>query len=164
MITGASAELLDRDFGLLSEVIARHARERSEKPALIQDDDILSYQALDAGMNRIAAALQRAGASPGDNIAIVSETTLSCALVFLGALRAGCTPTPLPPSATPAQLGAMIADCRAALVFADRESALALDGAAARLVRSDRLEDWLGSGATGPEPVVRGPDDPFNII
>ena len=164
MITGASAELLDRDFGLLSEVIARHARERSEKPALIQDDDILSYQALDAGMNRIAAALQRAGASPGDNIAIVSETTLSCALVFLGALRAGCTPTPLPPSATPAQLGAMIADCRAALVFADRESALALDGAAARLVRSDRLEDWLGSGATGPKPVVRGPDDPFNII
>ena len=164
MTTETATALLDRDFGRLSDLIERHAQERGEKPALIQDDDILSYRALDTGMNRIAAAMQGEGAAPGDNIAIVSETTLACALVFLGALRAGCTPTPLPPSATPAQLGAMIADSRASVVFADRESALALDGTAARLVRSDRLEDWLGSGPTRPEPILRGPDDAFNII
>lgn len=164
MTTETAAALLDRDFGLLSDLIACHAQERGEKAALIHGDDVLSYRALNAEMDRFAAALQRAGAAPGDNIALVSETTLSCALVFLGALRAGCTPTPLPPSATPTQLAAMIADCGAPLAFADHVSAPALEGAAARLVRLDRLDAWLGPEQTRPESVVRGPDDPFNII
>ena len=77
MTTETATALLDRDFGRLSDLIECHARERGEKPALIQGDEILTYRDLDTGMNRIAAALQRAGAAPGDNIAIVSETTLS---------------------------------------------------------------------------------------
>eukprot|EP01040_Poterioochromonas_malhamensis_P020613 gene20613-24655_t len=70
MTTETATALLDRDFGRLSDLIERHAQERGEKPALIQDDDILSYRALDTGMNRIAAAMQGEGAAPGDNIAI----------------------------------------------------------------------------------------------
>jgi acyl-CoA synthetase (AMP-forming)/AMP-acid ligase II len=164
MITDTAAALLGRDFGLLADLIACHARERSEKSALVQGEDSVSYRVLNAAMNRIAANLRRQGAAPGDNVVIVSETTLPCALAFLGALRAGCTPTPLPPSATAAQLEAMIHDCRAALVFADQESALRLGGVAAHLIRLDQLEDWLDPSEDKSEPVIRGPEDPFNII
>ncbi|MFX8373919.1 AMP-binding protein, partial [Acinetobacter baumannii] len=76
----------------------------------------------DLAMDRIASAVQREGLAPGDNVAIVSETDIACAMAFLGTLRAGCTPTPLPPSATAHQLLAMIADCRAPLVFASHDA------------------------------------------
>ena len=164
MTTATATALLDRDFGLLSELIDCHARERGEKAALVHGNDVLSYQALNAAMDRFAAALQRAGVAPGDNVVIVSETNHLCALAFLGALRAGCAPTPLPPSATPRQLGAMIDDSHASIVFADQEAALVLGGITATLVRLDQLEDWLGPGPGRPMPIDRGPEDPFNII
>ena len=169
MTTATAEQILDRDFGLLSDLIDCHARERGEKPALIHGEEILSYRALNVMINRIAVALKREGVAPGDNIVIVSDTDNASALAFLGALRAGCTPTPLPPSATPMQLWAMIEDCRAAVVFADHNATLALAETMASIVRLgivrlDRLEQWLGAGQDAPLPVKRGPQDTFNII
>ena len=144
MTLATAEQVLDQDFGLLSDLLACHAREQGEKVALIFQDDCLSYRSLDAAMNRIAFALQREGLAPGDNVAIVSDTDNACVMAFLGTLRAGCTPAPLPPSATPRQLLAMIADCRAPLVFTDSDAASALAGTAARIVRLDQLEAWIG--------------------
>jgi acyl-CoA synthetase (AMP-forming)/AMP-acid ligase II len=58
----------------------------------------------------------------------------------------------------------MIDDCRASIVFADQEAALALGGITATLVRLDQLDDWLGPGPGRPKKIGRGPEDPFNII
>ncbi|WP_213980075.1 class I adenylate-forming enzyme family protein [Sphingomonas sp. dw_22] len=157
-----AATLLASDFATLSDLIAAHARERGDKTAIVFGDRTLSYTELDRGMDRVAAALQRDGVPAGAATAILAPTSIEYALVFLGILRAGCVAAPLAPSATPGQLAAMVADCRAPILFHDAAHA-GLD-VAARQVPIERLDAWLAPEDAVPTPVARTPDDAFNII
>jgi len=154
--------MLASDFATLSDLIAAHARERGGKAALVFGDRSLSYAELDRAMNRVAAALQRDGVAAGSAVAILAPVSIDYALIFLGALRAGCAAAPLAPSATAEQLAAMVADCGAPILFRDAAHA-GLD-IAARQVAIERLGDWLADDDAKPRPVVRTPDDAFNII
>ena len=91
-------ELMGEPFGTLPELIAAHARERGHHPALVLDDAVLTYAELDRLTDRIAAGLQRDGAKLHQAVSIISGTSLECAAVFVGALRAGCVPAPIAPS------------------------------------------------------------------
>ena len=142
--------LLHSDFATLPDLIAAHARERGAKPALIHSDDSLDYAGLSRAMDRFAAALQQRGVAQRAAVAIVGPMSTAYAVVFLGALRAGCVPTPIAPSSTADQIAAMIADCGAALVF--DEAALA------------DLDAFLAPEGAVPAPVAIAPSDPFNII
>ena len=160
-----TADILQaQEFGTLADLIAAHARERGTKAALIHDDAIMDYATLDATMDRIAATLQALGVEPHASVAILGAASLPYAAVFLGALRAGCVPTPLAPSATAEQLAAMIDDCGAPIVFADPDTAATLPPIGATIVRLDRLEDWLLPAGASPRAVAIAPGDPFNII
>ena len=141
-------DMLRSDFATLPDLIAAHARERGEKTALINDGERLDYAGLNAAMDRFAAALQRDGVAQGAAVAIVAPMSIPYAVAFLGALRADCVPTPIAPSSTGDQIAAMIADCKAPIVF-DEAKLAALD---------DRLAD------EAPAPVTIAPNDPFNII
>lgn len=154
--------MLASDFATLPDLIAAHARERGDKAALVFGDTVLTYAELDRSMDRIAASLQRDGVPAGAAVAILAPSSIEYALVFLGALRAGCVAAPLAPSATPAQLAAMIADCDAPILFHDAGHA-GLD-IAAQKVAIEELGDWLAPEDATPEPVIRTPDDAFNII
>jgi acyl-CoA synthetase (AMP-forming)/AMP-acid ligase II len=154
-----AATLLASDFAALPDLIRAHACERGGKPAIHFGDRTLTYAELDRTMDRIAFSLQRDGVQPGAAVAILGASSLDYALVFLGALRAGCVAAPLAPSATPDQLAAMVADCAASILFHDAAHDLAVP---VRKVALETLDDWQGDGAPKPAPV--GPDDPFNII
>ena len=67
---------LARDFGVIADMVRLHARRDPDHIALRDDDAALSYGALDALMDRIAAALQRDGLAPGDAIAICATTSV----------------------------------------------------------------------------------------
>lgn len=164
-----SAEaLLASEFATLPELIRAHAAEQGGKRALMFGDLALSYAELDKGMDRVAAALQRDGVPRGASVALLAATSLEYAVVFLGALRAGCVAAPLAPSATPAQLAAMIMDCGAPILFLDAgaEAALADQAIDARRIRLDTpaLAEWLAPPGTAPTPIIQAPGDPFNII
>ncbi|URW76524.1 acyl--CoA ligase [Sphingomonas donggukensis] len=148
--------MLHSDFATLPDLIAAHARERRDKTALIHGDDTLDYATLDARMDRFAARLQADGVAQGAAIAIVGPVSIAYAVVFLGALRAACVPTPIAPSSTPEQIAAMIADCGAPVVFADA-------GIADAVPLAD-LAAWLAPEGACPAPVTIAPGDPFNII
>jgi long-chain acyl-CoA synthetase len=68
--------LLDRDFGSIPELIRAHAARAPAQAALIQDARQLTFGALDALLDRVAAGLARDGITPGDAIAIVAATAL----------------------------------------------------------------------------------------
>ena len=53
-----AAELFEQPFGTYGELIREHARSRPDHPALIQDQHSVSFVALDAMMDRVAATLQ----------------------------------------------------------------------------------------------------------
>ncbi|MDA8108012.1 MAG: class I adenylate-forming enzyme family protein [Betaproteobacteria bacterium] len=166
--------LLERAFGTIADVIHAHALREPQRTALLQDERRLDYGALDALMDRIAAALQRTGLRPCDAIALCAGTSIEYAAVFLGALRAGVTVAPLAPSATAEALAGMIADSGARLLFLDAAVAaalepiggriyaarVALDGSAAGIA----LEAWLAPPGSVPAPVAIQPEWPFNII
>ena len=165
--------ILDRDFGLLSDLIAQTAHDAPHRSALIQDGRDLSWRALNRLMDRVAAALQRDRLNPRDSIAVCASTSIEYAVVFLGALRAGIAVSPLAPSATRDQLAAMIADCGARHLFLDATTSESLEGAGGFSIRrisldasdaGDPFESWLGTDLAPPKPVEIAPGDPFNII
>jgi long-chain acyl-CoA synthetase len=173
-LTTDIAEFLDRDFGVVTELIRTHAAQRPSNAALLQDDRRLEYGDLDALMDRVAAALQRDGVQPGDAIAICAANSIEYAVVFLGALRAGVVVAPLSPSSTAASLANMVADAGASHLFLDAAATSTLatenDSIAARRIALDggadgaALVDWLAPIGARPNAVAIQPDWPFNII
>ncbi|NKI95752.1 class I adenylate-forming enzyme family protein [Rhizobacter sp. SG703] len=158
---------MDDDFRTLASLIRTHAQARPQQPALVQGDERLSYAALDALMDRIAAALQRDGVQPGDTVAVCAGTSTRYAALFLAALRAGAVVAPLAPSSTAASLAAMLADAQPRALFVDAAAgALIAPSDVPRIALDDdaAFERWLAPvGSSFAEPPLP-PDAPFNII
>jgi long-chain acyl-CoA synthetase len=167
-------DMLKQDFGTLADLIRAHAAVRPTHPALILDERVLNYAALDALMDRVAAALQRDGVKPQDAIAISGSTSLEYAVAFLGSLRAGVTVAPLAPDTAPASLAAMVADSGAKLLFLNQAVAASLEVVAGTIgARRIALDDsatgaafsaWLAPPGAVPQPVAVRADWSFNII
>ena len=143
-------ELLRQPFATLPDLVRLHARQRPRHRALVQDERVLDYEALDRLVDRIAASLQRDGVRPREAVAICAAMSIEYAAMFVGILRAGACVAPLSPSATAGQLEAMVKDSGARILFRDAD----LQG----------LERWLVAEGTKPAPVEIEPDWPFNII
>jgi long-chain acyl-CoA synthetase len=169
-----AAELLEQDFASFAELIRAHAAERQDKPALVDAQRTLTYRELDTLMDRVAAALQRAGVRKGDAAAICALSSVEYGAVFLGILRAGGLAAPLAPSSTPESLLVQLEDCGARVFFLDRTVAEHLGGRLAGLeamvVALDGcgagapLDAWLAPDGMRPAEPSVAPDDGFNII
>ncbi|MEI6026589.1 MAG: class I adenylate-forming enzyme family protein [Betaproteobacteria bacterium] len=170
------AESDPRAFCDLAGMVAEHARQQPDSPAIVDRDRRIDYGTLNRLADRVAASLQRTGLEPRDSIAICAATCAEYVAVFIGALRAGIAVAPLAPSSTTAQLMDMVRDCRARLLFVDAATAHALDEARAALpqgvarIRLDAadgetaLAPWLLAPLAVPEPVTIDRAWPFNVI
>ncbi len=160
-------DILNSEFGTLSDLVAAYAAERPEHPALVDADGTLTYGQLDARADRVAAALQRDGAQ--HSVSIVSASRNDYVAVYLGALRAGLAVAPLAPSSLPEQIVAMARDADARHLFLDGDNEQALRdvlGQLPRRIRLDRpeFEAWLAPIGAKPAPAAIAPGMPFNII
>jgi len=163
----ATAAAAAPPFRAIADLAREHAFARPAQTALVQGERRVTWGQLNAMMDRVAASLQRDGVQPQQSIAICAANSLEYAAVFLGALRAGVAVAPLPTSALPAQLEAMVADSGARHFFVDRNVAqfkteaqrIFLDGTA-----QPSLERWLAPAGAHPKPVETQPQWPFNII
>ena len=174
MTVAAPTTVPDLPFRAIADLVREHARAAPDHPALREGERELSYGALDALMDRVAAALQRDGAHAGrDQVAICAGASIEYAAVFLGALRAGVAVAPLAPGSTPAQLAAMIDDADARHVFLDATTAHSIGdgGPARRRIALDGsadawqpFGDWLAPPGARPVPVAPAPESAFNII
>mgnify|MGYP000927472809 CR=1 FL=1 len=168
-----NVEALDREFGLVSDLVRLTARDLPDRPAFILDGVRQSYGETVKLMDRVAAALQRDGVKQREAIACCASTSIEYATLFLGALSIGVVMSPLAPSSTPEQLAGMVADCGARLLFLDATTAESLKGAGdANTVRisldgSDcgkPFGKWLAPEGAAVTPAKIEPGDPFNII
>jgi len=141
--------MLPDQFTPLPDLIRAYARQ-GDKPAIICGDVVLTWAALDARMDIVAASLARDGLGKGDCIAISATMQPDYLVLWLGALRAGLAVAPLPQSATADTIAMRVVDADAAMFFDD--AALA------------DLDAWLAPPGTAPPGVTIGPDDPFNLI
>ena len=157
--------LLAQPFGTLPAMLAHHAATRGAHPALVLDGQVLDFAQLHARVQQVAGALQRDGLRPGQAIAICAATSLAYVCTFLGAVQAGVTVAPLPPTATPVQLQALSANAGAVVVFVDADTAANWANGPVRCVALDEpaWAEWL-QGAPQPQALSRQPAEPFNII
>ena len=122
---------------------------------------------------RMARALQRLGARPGDRITVQVEKSPETLALYLACLRGGFVFQPLNPAYTTAELEHFITDAEPAVVICDPDRKADLEPLAARIgARLSTLRgDWKGSffmlQMVQPETfetVARGPDDPAAIL
>ena len=168
----AAASPAAPSFQTLSALIRGHAQAQPTRLALTQGQTRIDYATLDALMDRVAASLQRDGLKYGDTIALCAQATPLCAVVFLGALRAGVAVAPLAPSVTPQSFASMLGDARARCLFADAAAldALGTSGTTLHCIALDAaapgtaFDAWLMPAGARPAPVDVQPEWPFNII
>ena len=157
-------------FRDLPSLVAEHARTQPQATALVVGDQRLSYAALNALADRVAAALQRDGLQPSERIAVCASSSVAYVAVYLGTLRAGGAVAPLAPSSTAQQLVDMAVDADARRFFIDAGVADALAAAGVAVpaglpvTRLEALDDWLPIAGTQPTPVTIDPAWPFNLI
>ena len=166
-------DLIDAEFGTITDLIRQHALRSPQQRALVQGERHLDYEALDRLLDRTAYALQRDGFRPGDAIAICADMSIEYAAIFLGALRAGVVVAPLAPGSGSTSLQRMVQDAHAKLIFVDAHGVAAMGQAdahgVARIALNDQtterlLENWLAEAGQQPVPVATQANWPFNII
>ena len=163
------------DAGYIADLIAAHAARTPEARAVECEDQALTWRALVDRIDRIATALGGLGVAPGDKVAILAPASVEYVASFLGTTAAGACAVPLPASASPDALRAMLldSDAKALLLGSELRPAIApfereLD---VRLIAFDfeapgwlGYDAWLEAAPRGrPRPPLRD-DLPFNII
>ncbi|GFJ86963.1 non-ribosomal peptide synthetase [Phytohabitans rumicis] len=150
------------DAGTLDAVIAPHVAATPDAPAVVSGETTLTYRALDAGANRVAAWLRGRGVGRGSLVGVCLEQAPELATVLLGVLRAGGAYVPLDAEQPAARLASMVDDARPTLVLTTTE--LAGRFGAAPVVCLDRVREQIAQhGAAPPDPVA-GPDDLAYVI
>ncbi|MFO1119109.1 MAG: AMP-binding protein [Rhodospirillales bacterium] len=102
------------DLGALP---TRHARYRSEHPALITAAGQLNWRAFDAAINRLANALRAAGLGKGDKFATVLPNCQEMMLAYWAAAKTGCVIVPMSPLLQDNGFVSLLADSDTRLVL-----------------------------------------------
>jgi amino acid adenylation domain-containing protein len=117
-----SVKLFDAEQSLPAHFCAQVAM-HGDRPAIGTGDWRPTYARLDMAANRFAHALTRAGAKPGDRIAIVMQHDGPQIAASLAALKAGATVVVLNRTDPPARLRAIIGATEPTLMVTDDNNA-----------------------------------------
>lgn len=107
---------------LLSRLLESSADRWPERPAVVHGERELTYAALDACFNQVAALLAgELGVRRGDRVGIYMEKSLQAVVAIHGTLKAGAAYVPLDPRAPVARLGHLVDDCGLRCLLTSRE-------------------------------------------
>lgn len=107
----------------LFDGLERNARNNSNKPALIFNDLVHTYEEFNQEANRIANALIAFGVKTGDKIAIMMKNSDRFAFVYYGILKAGGIAVPINFRLTAHEASYILNDSDSLIVFADEDLA-----------------------------------------
>lgn len=103
-------------FVAIHQVIRQRAVECSRQPALQDDAQQLSYQALISRAEGIAAFFQQQGIGKGQRVAVLMERTIDLPVTLLGVLLSGAAYVPLDPAYPSERTQYILADSKADLL------------------------------------------------
>ena len=162
-------------------LLTGHARHRPERLAVVFDGCRLSYDRLNARVNRLANALLAAGLSKGNKVATVLPNCLELLELYWAVAKTGLVIVPLSPLLGGRALAGLAVDSDAKVVLADaglaevvaemREHAPLVPNRAWVLTGESvptgfrSYSDFLGDSPESEPPLVEiGDEDPYNII
>jgi len=129
--------------------ILQRARERwSAREAVVEGGTRLSYAALGARVDALAAGLRERGVRPQERLAILAPNGIPYLEAYFAAAGLGAVLVPLHRRLAPRELAAVLLDCEPRWVLAD--------GAAAGLLDEARREGGARPGTVWLDPPARG--------
>jgi long-chain acyl-CoA synthetase len=132
----------------LGYVIGEAVRLVPDRPALLQDDVVVTYDELDQRADRVAGWLISNGVRPRSRVALLWDNDFRYVEQFLGVMRAGAVAVPMNIRQSDEILAYVLDDADAVGVLASPR----LVGRGAALVKA--------AGVTTAEPFLAGPDEP----
>ncbi|MEV5843583.1 AMP-binding protein [Streptomyces sp. NPDC051985] len=151
------------------EQLARHARQRPDRPALSFGGRTLTYGELDRRVNRLARTLNSFGVGAGDRVAVLMRNRLEVVESYFAAMRLGAIAVPVNFRMVAPEVRHILADSGAKVLVVDGESAdvarqcLAGDGDSPAVDPATVLLVAGETSAVGPATVayeeVLDPDD-----
>ena len=160
---------------LIPDILTWNQQFLRDKPAVVVDDEIVSWSEFGAGTARVANGLIDAGLRKGDRVVVLMTNSYEMAEAMFGVIRAGCVAVPLNVSITDDAVAGMAANSEAKAVIASGEHVQRVEGLRDRidavLIAPDtKLDGWynyaeMRDAASDAIPAVEiSPDDECNII
>ena len=134
-----------------------------EAVALIHEDRKVSFAALDARANAVAAVLRRAGVGRGVNVGLCLPRTPDLVVGALAILKAGGAYVPLDPDHPADRLAHILTDSAARVVLAHGATEAALPQTGAQVMRIEAMGEDDGAPG-GPVEAGSRPDDLAYLI
>ena len=129
---------------LIPDILSWNQEFLGDKPAVIIDDDVISWREFGSGTARFANSLLDAGLTRGDRVTVLMKNSYEMAEAMFGIIRGGFVAVPLNVSISDAAVAGMIENSAARAVFASGEHTLRIDGLRASiclLYTSDAADD-----------------------
>ncbi|HFZ2422292.1 TPA: non-ribosomal peptide synthase/polyketide synthase [Pseudomonas aeruginosa] len=142
---------------LIHQRVAERARLAPDAPAVLFDDQVLSFAELDSRANRLAHALIARGVGPEVRGAIAMQRSAEIMIAFLAVLKSGGAYVPLDIEYPRERLLYMMQDSRAHLLLTQSHLLDRLpipDGLSCLCL--DREQEWAGFPAHDPEVALHG--------
>ncbi|MBN5518265.1 amino acid adenylation domain-containing protein, partial [Pseudomonas aeruginosa] len=142
---------------LIHQRVAERARLAPDAPAVLFDDQVLSFAELDSRANRLAHALIARGVGPEVRVAIAMQRSAEIMIAFLAVLKSGGAYVPLDIEYPRERLLYMMQDSRAHLLLTQSHLLERLPIPTGLACLSlDREEEWAGFPAHDPEVALHG--------
>lgn len=178
------ADTLDDCQVYLPDLWATYARFQPDKEAVVCGDVRRTWAQFNAGLNRVANALDQMVIGEGSSVAVLMTNSADMLETMFGVVKAGACVVPLSGLLTPDQVLMMLADSGATAIIVSAQYRHLVDPIRDRTDIADErwiaygfeADDWIGwddwTGASGgvhndgdDEPGIRyRMDQPFNII
>ena len=134
--------------GNLADLVRAAAERAPDRPALVQDDAVLSWRELDARVDAAAAGLHAAGLRAGDRVGVSLPNVPDFPVAYFGVLRADLVAVPLNPGYTAEELRWTLGNSGARAVVVSADGAAVVQELMTGDDRLPELEHVLVSGGS----------------
>lgn len=129
---------------LLQSWVTQQAEARTDAPAIVMGDDLLTYGQLETSSNRLARVLREVGCQQGDRVCILMPKSPAAIVSMIGILKAGCMHVPIDAATPAARIRLIFDSCENRWILAaGRVSPLLDELLADEQLRSRTSVGWL---------------------
>jgi amino acid adenylation domain-containing protein len=149
--------------GLLHRLFEERARERPGDPAVLFEDQSLTYGELDVRANRLAHHLLSRGVGPEVPVGLFVERSPEAMVGILGILKAGGCYVPIDPEYPTERVGLMLRDAGAVAVLTQERLTSVLGDLDLPVIRLDADWEQMGEADHAPDVPMDG-NNPIYVI